>query len=89
MAYRIPWAAIKNMARALVQFLLAVPDTGVTACLENLLMSGNFKDIREKSWQWAKLGNYQGKIGSGKIVVAILWLYQDIVHSYLIVSYMF
>jgi len=35
------------------------------------------------------IGKVREKIVSWKIVVAILWLYQDIVHSYPIVSYMF
>jgi len=43
-------------------------------------MSGNFKDVREKSWKMGKgLGIVREKIGSGKIIVAILWPYQDVV----------
>ena len=52
----------------------------VTTCVENVQMSGNFKDVREKSWKMGKgLGIVREKIGSGKIIVAILWPYQDVV----------
>ena len=30
-------------------------------------------------WKWEQSGNCQGKIVSGKITVAVLWLYQDVV----------
>jgi len=46
----------------------------VTTYLENLEMSGNFKDIMEKS---LKMGTVREL--SGKIIVAVLWLYQDVV----------
>jgi len=46
-------------------------------------MSGNFKDAREKVTENGKSqGNVREsseKMVSGKIVVAILWLYQDVV----------
>jgi len=45
----------------------------------NLEMSGNFKEVTEKSWKMEKVGELSGKKVSGKIIVAILWPYQDVV----------
>ena len=45
---------------------------GVTTCLESLEMSGNFEDVREKSWNMGKVGGMSGKIVLGKIIVAFL-----------------
>jgi len=33
----------------------------VTTCLENLEMSRNFKDVREKSWKIGKVWDFSGK----------------------------
>jgi len=60
-------------------YLITKSKYRVTTCLENLEMSGNFKDVREKSWNMGKVMNCRGKIVSGKIIVAILWPYQDVV----------
>jgi len=35
-------------------------------------MSGNFEDVREKSWNMGKVGGMSGKIVLGKIIVAFL-----------------
>ena len=45
----------------------------MTTCLENLEISGHFKDVREKSW---KIGIVREKMMSGKIIVSFLWPYQ-------------
>jgi len=43
-------------------------------------MSGNFEDVREKSWKMVKVQKLSGKkIVLWQIIVAILWPYQDVV----------
>ena len=42
-------------------------------------MSGNFKDVGGKSWKMGEVRDYQEKIVSWNIIVAILWPYQDVV----------